>query len=49
MEEIGNVTMYQRAMSTMRIDHLQLPVSSVTKETINAAKEYLNKLGPKIT
>jgi hypothetical protein len=40
--------MYQRAMKTMKIDQSQLPVSSLTKETINTAKEYLKKLGQKI-
>lgn len=48
IEEISNVTMYQRSMSSLGIDQSQLPVSSLTKETLNTAKEHLNKLGQMI-
>jgi len=38
IEEISNVTMYQRSLQEMGIDQTQLPVSQLKRETINAAK-----------
>jgi len=34
LEEIGNVTMYQKAMTQLGVDTSVLPVSNITKEVI---------------
>ena len=44
IEEISNVSMYQRAMKTMGIDEDKLPVSALKREAINEAKGILSKI-----
>lgn len=44
IEEISNVTMYQRAMRTMDIDEDKLPVSGLKREVILEAKSVLGEI-----
>ena len=46
IELISNVTMYHRAVNELRIDTDLLPVSGLKKESIQKAKQVLNKLAP---
>jgi hypothetical protein len=48
LEEVANVTMYQKAMSQLGLDRSMLPVSGVSKETITKAKEILAEIGEKV-
>ena len=41
VEEISNVTMYQRAIKTLGIDEDKLPCGSLKKESIEAAYAIL--------
>lgn len=41
LEEVANITMYQKAMNQLGLDTSMLPISNVTKETINKAKDLL--------
>ena len=41
LEEVANVTMYQRAMKDLGVDVSALPISCLTKETIEKAKHLL--------
>ena len=49
VEEISNVSMYQRAIKTMGIDETKLPVSALKREAIDEAKAILSKLSVSIT
>ena len=49
IEEISNVTMYQRAIKTMGIDESKLPVSALKREAINEAKAILQQISVAIT
>lgn len=44
LEEIANVTMYQRAVAQQGIDKDQLPISNLKRETLEQAKEILSDL-----
>jgi hypothetical protein len=44
IEEISNVTMYQRSLQDMGIDQSLMPASSLKKETIEKAKIVLGQL-----
>lgn len=48
IEEVSNVTMYQKAMNNLGFDKDLLPFSGVTKETIEKAKEILKEIGQKV-
>lgn len=48
IEEVSNVTMYQKAMNQLGLDRDMLPISGVTKETIDKAKEILREIGEKV-
>lgn len=48
LEEVANVTMYQRAMKSLGIDTDSLPISSLTKETIEKATTILSEIKKKI-
>lgn len=41
LEEIGNVTMYQRAMTELGYDSEILPISGIQKDVIKQAMKYL--------
>ena len=41
-EEVANITMYQRAMQTMDIDKDTMPISGLSKDVIQKAKDVLN-------
>lgn len=49
IEEISNVTMYQRSMQQMGIDQSQMPVSNIKKDTIIKAKKILGEIASAIT
>lgn len=49
IEEIANVTMYQRAVSSQGIDKDQMPISNLKKETLQDAKDILKELKAMIT
>lgn len=48
IEEISNVTMYQRSMQQMGIDQSQMPVSNIKKDTIIKAKKILGEIASAI-
>lgn len=49
LEEIANVTMYQRAVRNQGIDQDQMPISNLKKETLIDAKALLQELKKTIT
>ena len=49
IEEISNVTMYQRAIRDLGIDEEKLPVSALKKEAIVEAKEILTQISTSVT
>ena len=44
VEEVSNVTMFQRAVRAMNIDQDKLPVSGLKREAIVEASEILNQI-----
>ena len=44
IEEISNVTMYQRAIRSMGIDESKLPVSALKREAITEALDILSQI-----
>jgi len=44
LEEIANITMYQRAMSNFGIDQNVLPFSAITRDQILKARELLMEI-----
>lgn len=44
LEEVANITMYQKAMNQMGLDTEMLPISGVSKETILKAKDILKQI-----
>ena len=48
IEEISNVTMYQRAIKSMGIDEDKLPVSALKKEAIVEAKAILAQISASV-
>ena len=49
IEEISNVTMYQRAIRAMGIDEDKLPVSALKREAILEAKAILAEISAAVT
>lgn len=45
LEEVANITMYQKAMASLGIDNDVLPVSCINREVVDKAKQVLNELG----
>ena len=48
IEEVTNVTMYQRAMSQMHIDNDKLPVSQLKRDVIIEARDVLGEISKQI-
>jgi hypothetical protein len=48
LEEISNVTMYQKAMNQIGIDNKILPISGLNKDVLNKAKDLLNQITKKV-
>jgi len=48
LEEVANITMYQKAMNQLGLDTEMLPISGVRKETILKAKDLLRQIREKV-
>lgn len=48
IEEISNVTMYQRAMRNLQIDEDKLPVSGLKREVLLEAKSVLKEIAEQV-
>ena len=48
LEEVANVSMYQKAMVSMGLDTEVLPVSGMSKEAIHQAKDLLRQIREKV-
>ena len=48
LEEVANITMYQKAMNQLGLDTETLPISGVSKEVILKAKDFLRQIKEKV-